>query len=186
MANFKKQEKYVPEKCGRCGQTETYLLPVDRGTVDILKAIAVAIRNKGINAVHPREEMEIPKTDDYDLMVKEGKMTSNMVGNLSRPRFHGLIAKTGDQPGNYCLTTKGAEFLKHEITIPKYAIISKKTGCKKEYWQPEKYRVSIKDFSSDEEYWEGFYIKDGHVIMDIVKDPATQKQLFVVREGYEV
>ena len=39
MANFKKQEKYVPEKCGRCGQTETYLLPVDRGTVDILKAI---------------------------------------------------------------------------------------------------------------------------------------------------
>ena len=174
MSSFKKQEKYTSDKCECCGQTKTYLLPVDRGTVDILKSIARAILKKGINVIHPRKEMEIdpnrfsPGAFDYDLMVKEGHLTSNMVGNLSRPRFHGLIAKVKNEPGNYCLTSKGGDFLKGE-SIPKYAVIDKTTGHKKEYWLSEKYRVTIKDFSSDEEYWEGldYVIRAGRVIEKI-------------------
>ena len=171
-------EKYIPKRCSKCNQTETYLLPIDKGSADTLKAISVAIRNKGLNVIHPRKEMEIgPKTENHDLMVKDGYLTSGMVGNLSRPRFHGLIAKTGNQSGNYCLTTKGAEFLKGK-PILKYAIISKKTGHQIGYWSDE--MVTIKDFN-DTVYWEGidFSIVDGHIIKDIVKDPKTQKQLFI-------
>lgn len=178
MSSFKLQEKYIPEKCECCSQSKTYLIPIDPGAVDILKAVAKAILNKGINCVHPRKEMEVPKTPNHDLMIKDGYLTSNQVGNLTRPRLHGLIAKVRGQPGNYCLTPKGADFLKGK-SIPKYAIKSKVTGHQIGYWLEEKHQVTIKDFSSDEGYWEGFYIKDGHVIIGIEKDPATQKQLFL-------
>ena len=181
MSSFKIQEKYAPEYCACCGQSKTYLLPIDRGTVDILRSVARAILNKGINAIHPRKEMEIgaDKNLDYDLMIKEGMLTSNMVGNLSRPRFHGLIAHIKEQPGNYCLTSKGAKFLKGE-EVSKYAIISKVSGHQEGYWMEEKYRVTIKDFSIDEEYWEGldYDIREGQVLTKVVKDPETQKQLF--------
>lgn len=187
MSSFRKQEKYISEKCECCGQSKTYLLPIDRGTIDILRSVARAILNKGINAIHPRKEMEVgPKAFsagdcfDYDLMVKEGYLTSNMVGNLSRPRFHGLIAKVKGQSGNYCLTTKGASFLKGD-TIPKYAIIDKVSGHQAGYWMEEKYQVTTKDFSVDEEYWEGldYDIREGQVIKKIIKDEKSQKQLFV-------
>ena len=179
MTSFKLQEKYIPEKCDGCGQTKTYLLPIDKGSIDTLKAISVAIYNKGINCVHPRKELEIgPTTKNYDLMIKNGGLTSGMVGNLSKLRFHGLIAKTGEQAGNYCLTTKASDFRKGKL-IPKYAIISKVTGHKEDYWLPEKYQVSIKDFSGDEAYWESinFIIRDGHIIKDIVQ--GKHKQLFL-------
>jgi len=162
---------YKPEVCSCCGQSLTYLLAVDRGTVDILKAIATAIRRKGINCVHPRKEMEIAVGQiDYPTMVKEGQLTSNQVGNLSRPRFHGLIAKVRgkDMAGNYCLTTKGAKFLKGE-EIPKYAIISKEEKHQIGYFEEEIHRCTIQDFAPDTEYWEGidFNIEDGRIIKDI-------------------
>jgi len=186
MSSFKKQEQYITEKCDCCGQSKTYLLPIDRGTVDILRSVARAILNKGINAIHPRKEMEVnpknwsPGAFDYDWMINEGKLTSNMVGNLSRPRFHGLIAKIKGHPGTYCLTSKGARFLKGD-TIPKYAIIDKVSGHQTGYWMEEKYQITTKDFSVDEEYWEGldYDIKEGQVVTKIVKDPETQKQLFI-------
>ena len=178
MSSFKLQEKYIPERCDCCGQTKTYLLPIDKGSVNTLKALSVAIYNKGINCIHPRKEMEVPETENHDLMVKDGHITSNMTGNMSKLRFHGLIAKTGEQAGNYCLTTKASDFRKGKL-IPRYAIISKVTKHKKDYWMPEKYQVSIKDFSSDEEYWEGikFNIVGGHIIKDIVQ--GEHKQLFI-------
>ena len=181
MSSFKKQEKYVPEICDHCNQTKTYLLPIDRGTVDILRAVARAILNKGINAIHPRKEMEVNFKDwsNYDSMIKEGHLTSNMVGNLSRPRFHGLIARIKDQAGNYCLTSKGSSFLKGK-EIPRYAIIDKTTGHQVGYWMDEKYQVTLRSFSVDEEYWEGldYDIVEGQVIKKIEKNPEDQKQLF--------
>ncbi len=183
MSSFKKQEIYTPDKCDCCGQSKTYLIPIDRGTTDILRAVARAILFKGINAIHPRKEMEIQNSQiDYETMVREGHLTSNMVGNLSRPRFHGLIAKIKGQPGNYCLTSKGARFLKGE-EMAKYAIIDKTTGHQIGYWMAEKYQVKFKDFSSDEEYWEGldYEIREGQVITKVGKDPQVnknQKQLF--------
>jgi len=180
MSNFKKQETYISEICQCCGQSKTYLLPIDRGTTDILRAVAKAILNKGINAIHPRKEMEnkLAPGVDYDVMIREGMLTSNQVGNLSRPRFHGLIAHIQKQPGNYCLTSKGAKFLKGE-RIPKYAIIDKVSGHQIGYWRAEKYQVCIKDFVLEEEYWEGidFDIREGQILTKVVKD-EKQRQLF--------
>ena len=180
MSRFKKTDKYVSEKCGCCGQSKTYLLSIDPGTVDILRAVARAILIKGINAIHPRKEMEVHGGYDYEAMILSGKMTSNMVGNLSRPRFHGLIAKIKGEAGNYCLTSKGARFLKGE-EIHRYAIISKATGHQVGYWMPEKYQVELTDFSVDDLYWEGldYDIKEGQVIKRIEKGPTDQKQLFI-------
>lgn len=181
MSSFKKQEQYEPEFCKHCTQQITYLIPIDKGCVEILKAIAVAIRRKKINAVHPRKEMEIDsKKLDHFTMIAEGHLTSNMVGNISRPRFHGLIARIKGQKGNYCMTRKGAEFLRGE-SFPRYAIISKKEKRNVGYWESEKYQANVKDFTSDEELWEGidFDIVEGKIIIDITKSPSDQRQLFV-------
>lgn len=144
--------KYEPEKCECCGQTTTYILAIDRGTVEIVKKIALFIGNKGINAVHPRKELE-------------GKgLSSNQVGNLSRPRFHGLIAKVKGNAGNYLLTRKGAKFLRGE-PIPKFAIISKAEGKQIGYFDPENEVCNVDEFFGGE-YWEGinYDIVEGNVI----------------------
>jgi hypothetical protein len=162
-------EKYKSEKCGHCGQSLTYLLVVDRGTVDIVKAISVAIRRKGINVIHPRKEIEINGRElSYKEMVTEGRLTSNQVGNLSRPGFHGLIAKVKGHPGNYALTDKGMAFLRG-ASIPKFAIISKTSKCQIGYWEPLKYQCALKDFRPDQEYWEmpNWEIREGRVIKEM-------------------
>ena len=95
-----KKVEYKPEECACCHQTTTYLLSIDRGTTEIMYAIAHFIGKKGINIVHPRKEME----GEY--------LTSNQVGNLSRARMHGLIASVDGNPGSYCMTKKGGHFLR--------------------------------------------------------------------------
>jgi hypothetical protein len=167
----KLHKTYQPEVCPHCGQTTTYLLPVDRGTVDILRAIAVAIYRKGINVIHPRKEMEnkLVAGVSYKDMIKEGMLTSNDVGNLSRPRFHGLIAHVKGNPGNYCLTTKGAWFLKGR-SIPRFAIISKSEHCQVGYYMAEEQTITIKDLVyEDEAYWQGinFDIVEGRIVKEL-------------------
>lgn len=171
MSKLRKlRQNYVPEKCECCGQTKTYLLGVDRGTVDILKSIATAIGRKGINIIHPRKEMEVAARSklDYREMVREGLLTSNHINNLSRPRAHGLIAKVKDNPGNYCLTTKGAQFLRGR-EIPRFAICSKAEGHQVGYYEELEYRVQLKDFAPDEEYWEGinYDVVEGRIVKDL-------------------
>ncbi len=168
---------YEPQKCECCGQTETYILAIDRGTVDIVKAISVAIRRKEINAIHPRKEMEVTgKQLSYQDMVQNGQLTSNQVGNLSRARFHGLIAHVHGHPGNYCLTTKGAQFLKGS-PVPRFAIISKAAGHNIGYWEEENNQCTIRDFTPDKEYWEGinFSIIDWRIMVDA--PPTRPKQI---------
>lgn len=116
---------------------------------------------------------------DYDLMIKEGMLTSNQVGNLSRPRFHGLIAHVKDNPGNYCLTHKGAQFLKGQ-EIPRFAIISKSENHQIGYYMADEYTVTVRDFAKDEEYWEGinFDIVEGRIVKDLpVKVAPEQNKL---------
>lgn len=151
-----KAPKYEKEKCHCCSQSITYCLPVDRGSVDTLKAISVAIRKKGKNKIHPRNEMEVQKGQlTYQEMVSEGVITSNHVGNLSRPRFHGLIARIKGEKGSYCLTRKGAAFLRGS-EIPKYAIISKVEKHNIGYYLEDSERITINNFAPDgQEYWEG-------------------------------
>lgn len=172
------RETYESEKCEHCGQSLTYILPIDRGTVEIVRAIAKTIFRKGINVVHPRKEMEVnPHNISVEIRNQEGYLTSNEVGNLSRPRFHGLIAKIKENPGNYCLTTKGAKFLKGE-SVPRFAIISKAEGHQIGYWRPEIYQCTIKDFISQGEYWEGinFDIIEGRIVKDL---PPTGQEAMV-------
>ena len=149
---------YLPEVCPMCKQSCTYLVGLDRGSVDILKAIAVFIRDKGVNAVHPRKELE------------GNGLSSNQVGNLSRPRMHGLIARVKKEgqrvPGNYLLTAKGAAFLRGE-PVPRYAIISKAEGHQVGYFEPETLTCKVADFNEPgEPYWDGidFDIVEGGII----------------------
>jgi hypothetical protein len=147
---------YIPDICPACKQSCTYVVGLDRGSVDIMKAIARFIGQKGINAVHPRKEME----GTY--------LTSNQVGNLSRPRMHGLIAHLKGERGNYCLTKKGALFLRGE-SIPRYAIISKAEGHQVGYFNPETLTCRISEYNeSGEPYWEGinYDIEEGRIIQD--------------------
>jgi len=150
-------QSYQAEVCDHCLQTTTYAIAIDKGTVDIVTRIARFIGGKGINAVHPRKEME------------GGYLTSNQVGNLSRPRLHGLIAKVKGESGNYLLTRKGAQFLRGE-SIPRVAIIQKATGKTEKstigYLQND--TVILKDFENTVEYWEGinYSVEEGRVIKD--------------------
>lgn len=68
--------KYEPKKCSECGCTLTYQSRLNRGMTDIVKAIAVAIGKKGINAIHPMKEMlcdprEVPASE----RVRNGLLT---------------------------------------------------------------------------------------------------------------
>lgn len=146
--------KYTPEKCDCCGQSTTYLLGIDRGTVNIVKKIAQAIGDKGINAVHLSKEC-----------LAKGYMTHHEVGNISRPRFHGLVAKIKGEVGNYCLTKKGAAFLRGE-PIPKYAIISKAEKHQIGYHEGDKEICTVYDFNNKGEYWQGinYDVIEGRII----------------------
>ena len=157
--------KFIPTMCPCCSQSTTYVLAIDKGTVDIVKKIALFIGQKGINVVHPRKEME----GTY--------LTSNQVGNLSRARFHGLIAAVRSNPGNYLLTRKGAQFL-HGESIPKYAVISKAEGCQIGYFDEEKERCVVYEFADPKlPYWEGlnYTISEGEVITKLSTGEASTK-----------
>ena len=148
--------------CPECHQSTIYFLSIDRGTVQIVKQLARFIGTKGINAVHPRKEME-------------GRwLTSNEVGNLTRARAHGLIAKIKDKPGNYCLTTKGGMFL-GGYPIKKTAIRSK-IEEKTIGYLDEDGECQIKDFNTARDYWEGvgYEILEGNIIN---RKEATQGKL---------
>ena len=145
-------------------------MAIDAGTCDIVRAIAVAIRKKQENCIHPRREMELGKNQlEYNQMIREGYLTSTMVGNLSKARSQGLIAKVKGKPGFYCLTHKGAEFLKGS-SIPKYAIMSKITGHNIGYYHEIAERVRMKDLIKSSIYWEiDFDIVDRSVVFNIPK-----------------
>lgn len=147
-----KKPTYRPDVCEHCGQTKDYIVGIDKGSVMIVRKVAQAVARKGINAVHT---------------AKEGVLNHNELCNVVRPRNHGLIAHVKDEPGVYCLTTKGADFLKGK-TIPKYAIVSKAESRQIGYFEPETYQVNINQFTVSDPYWEGFeyYIKDNKVLKD--------------------
>lgn len=154
---------YKPEVCTCCGQSTTYVLPIDNGAVTILKAVARAIGDKGINCVHVNKELVGKYLTPLDMT------------NMTRPRAHGLIAKVkGDgMKGNYLLTTKGAQFLRGE-RVPKYALMSKVEGHQIGYLEPDIHTVTINDFLAPGQKWEGigYEIVEGRVVKAPVV-PAT-------------
>lgn len=169
-------EKYTPEFCDHCRQQKTYLLPIDRGTTMLVQALARAIRLKGINCIHPGKEMQVlPKDWNYNLALFQGKLTLRQSNNLTRPRIHGLVAEVDGEPGNWCLTRKGGQFLRGE-PVKRYAVVVKSTidqgSHNGGYWGEE--MVTVKDFTSDDVMWQGidFEIIEGR----IVTEPVIKKQ----------
>lgn len=144
------------QHCLTCGQATTYELEIDRGTVKIVTEMARFINSKGINMVHPRKELE------------GTLLTSNEVGNLSRPRFHGLIAKVKGEPGNYAITRKGFAFLRGD-KIERIAIIKKSTIDEPAHTQGHVggLWISIDELVKDWlPYWSscGYEVKAGRVL----------------------
>ena len=155
MTTFLKTHE--PRNCSCCGQKETWEAKMSKGVEDIVKAIAGAIKEKGINIIHPSKEM-----------IPNGNLTVSQNGNLSTARNHGLIAKVESAPRNYCLTKKAAEFLKGK-PIPRIAIVSKVEGKQIGYLMPDEtdpknwYVVNQDD---NEGYWGGFEINEGRVVKE--------------------
>lgn len=176
----KNKYNFKPLVCECCGQAKTYALPIDWGTRVIVEAVARKIRLKKINTVHPTKEMEVPAREwTYRRAITEGVLTSTQIGNLTRARVHGLLAKNEKEPGNWVLTTKGAKFLKGE-RIPKIAEILKtqtvngKPSHKMRYYEPEKYTTTIHEIQKpevDAPVWEAidFEIVEGRVVLDSPK-----------------
>lgn len=166
-------EKFQPKVCPCCMQTEEYLMTIDAGTADIVRSISAAIRRKGENCIHPRKEMEMGKNQlNYNQMIREGYLTSTMVGNLSKARSQGLIAQVIGKSGYYCLTHKGAEFLKG-ASIPKFAVMSKVTGHNIGYWHELDERVKLKDLIKSGDYWEiDFTVQNFRILVDAPKTLA--------------
>lgn len=114
------------------------------------------IDRKGINAVHLTKELGGRRL-----------LSSYQIGNISHLRFHGLVAKIKNEPGNYCITNKGFDFLKGE-TINKTAIIKKGTKGASPHnigYGDEKCKIS--DFDKKWiNFWESscYIIKQGRVI----------------------
>jgi|GEM_PF-4052023 len=150
------KEQFKPELCQCCGQTTTYRLGLDRGSVEILLEIFAGISRKGVNEIHPARELDFTGEKKWFLT------------NLSRPRFHGLIAYVKDKKGYYCLTRKAGKFLRG-LPIAQYAIISKAEGHNIGYWMPDEYQITMKELLKSDElpYWEG----DAMKVLDIIDPP---------------
>ena len=135
----KKFPAFVPEVCECCRQTKNYDLKLDRGTAMIVLAIYNRVQDKRENRVHIQEEMVVMPADfpSYREIVAAGCMTPIMWSNVSRARYHGLVAFVdGGGDGEYLITPKGAKFLRNE-PVPRVAIIDKATGHKAYYLREE-------------------------------------------------
>lgn len=150
------REKFVSEICECCGMDKEYRSGLNKGLVHVLIQIAKAIKAKGINCIHLDKEA-----------LAQGYLTSNQKGNASHLRIHGLLAEVQDEPGNWCLTTKGINFLQGAL-IPRYAVRSKTEHRTIGYWYADKYRCSIKDFEKESEWYafEDFFVQAGRVVTD--------------------
>lgn len=143
------------EHCPHCGQRMGYRSSVSRGTADVLKMIFKKVTEKDTNAVHIEKEL-----------VQTGRLTGNQGRNCTHMVRLGLIAHIKGEPGNYCLTNKGIDFL-NGLPIPKYVTVEKRTaGHGSRTVTHSEETCTIKDFNRKGEYWEvpGFEIKEGRVI----------------------
>lgn len=173
------KEELKEKVCHACNQTKNYFIGLDRGTVIILKALSKRIELKGVNAVHLNKEMEVPKKMwRYEWAVTDGVLTSRQIGNITRARVHGLVAKVKESSGSWCITDKGFDFLRG-MPIDKYKEIDKATK-RSETYMPGKFLVTAQSLMKKEDFWESinYHIKNGHVVKDIVIEDGKQVPLF--------
>lgn len=134
----KKRKAYQPTVCAHCGQSTDYDVSLDRGTALIVLALYNAVRRIGRNDVHLRDDMEVSIGTFAGMlaMVNAGYMTSTMVHNVPRARYHGLIAWVEKGTNRFLITPKGRDFLLGK-SVPRTAVIDKVTHTKKAYLDPD-------------------------------------------------
>ena len=103
----------IKEICQGCGrEMAAYEISITPGIMNALRKLIKAVREKGVNEIH---------------LVKDTNLTHNEINNITRLRFHGLVAKcyeTGDsgdkkrKSGYWLVTKRAADFIKGEIEIP--------------------------------------------------------------------
>lgn len=152
MEKKKTLPKFEPAICEHCKQTTEYALSLDRGTAMIVLAVYNRVRIKDKNNVHLRDEMEVGSKaySDYREMVTDGHITSRMIDNVLRAKYHGLLAQVdGGGRGEYLITRKGAAFLR-DVPLDRVAIIDKATHTKKCYWNPGEDMVTFAELMKKE------------------------------------
>lgn len=89
-----------------------YEISITPGIMNALRKLIRSVREKGINEVH---------------LVKDTKLTHNEINNITRLRFHGLVAKCYEtdhdgakkrKSGYWLVTKRAADFIKGEIELP--------------------------------------------------------------------
>lgn len=161
---------FEPQCCPTCHQTTAYASRLNRGTVDIVQAIANFIAKKGLNAVHPMKEMLATASDGNAIeRVRNGRLTPRQIGNLGHACIHGLIAALSEA-GTFCLTSKGAAFLRGEA-VPLVALVDKATHATAGYLKNPDGSIIMSTMTDmrrrgEENYWEGinYEIKEGNVM----------------------
>lgn len=106
---YKSSYSSVNGKCPHCGASmKMYWHRMTPHLAKTLVKIYTAISSKGENKIHPHKEMELSTSEHM---------------NMTKLRFHGLIAKVKEkgevERGYWLITRKGAEFLKGEVGVAK-------------------------------------------------------------------
>lgn len=95
-------------KCVCCGAVvKKYWYKLTPGLVDILIAV--------LKRVKETDQNHVPLKDLYDVL------TPYQTTQMTKLRFHGLIAKHRDEDGKqdgWLITTRGGQFLRDEVRVP--------------------------------------------------------------------
>lgn len=103
----------IKEICNGCGrEMAAYEISLTPGIMNALRKLIRAVREKGVNEIH---------------LVKDSNLTHNEINNITRLRFHGLVAKCYEsteagekkrKSGYWLVTKRAADFIKGEIQLP--------------------------------------------------------------------
>ena len=94
----------MTERCPHCGANmKAFIHNLNPGLVSVLI--------KAIQFVHASGKNEFHLQNDLHLNV-------NQFCNVTKLRFHALIAKVDGKPGFWLITARGGQFLRGEISVP--------------------------------------------------------------------
>lgn len=171
---------YKKETCECCGQTTTYASKINRGLASMLRTFANAVQTRG-NNITMKDLIVDPKAEEWsDPAARRngGRITPTQYDNRSHLRCHGLIANIGTN--KYCLTKKGAAFLRGE-PVEAIAIVQKKTHSNIGYLADPNGTImtTIQEvYRGKEGYWAGwdYDIVDGELVFRTPVE-STETQL---------
>lgn len=153
--------EYVDLDCPHCGaRMKKYWHSATPGLVFALIKVKKAVIAKGENKIHPRFDAHF---------------TANEWSNLTKLRFHALIAKS-ESRGYWLLTHRGSQFLLGNLAIPKRVLTWRNKVVD---YDPEK--VFVKDVVSDSELpiWEEHHAFElARPESDLAGTPEIKRDLF--------